>query len=195
VRVVAGELKGRKLSTPSSSITRPIMDRVKVSLFDILANYTSVEDNSALDSQGKIYSAEVLDLFAGSGSWGIEALSRGAKKVTFIDESNEAIKHLKKNLSDLNIQSKSLVKKTNSFHFLKNTAYSYDLIFSDPPQENNLWFESLRVIAENPSCLNKYGLIVVKLGVQDFSSVNFTNLKLVREKKIGNSLLLFFEKN
>jgi 16S rRNA (guanine966-N2)-methyltransferase len=192
MRIVAGEFKGRKILTPNGSLTRPIMDRVKVSLFDTLfsCQRPTVDD----DYVSILQNAEVLDLFAGGGSWGLEALSRGAARVTFIDQSVEAISCLQKNIQLFAVQSRSLVKRTNSFHYLKNSKSSYDLIFCDPPQMDNLWFESLRIIAENPILLKQYGLIVVKLSKNEFTSVDFVNLNLVKEKSLGSSLLLFFEK-
>jgi 16S rRNA (guanine966-N2)-methyltransferase len=120
VRVIAGTYGGRTLKAPPGDATRPTSDRVRESLFSILG--ASVQD------------ARVLDLFAGSGALGLEALSRGAASVTFIDNATVAIKAIKANLESLNASAE--VRQTDVLRFLahaRELGAQYDLVFLDPP--------------------------------------------------------------
>lgn len=122
MRIISGIAKGRKLYAPTGIKTRPTADRVKEAIFSII--YDELEN------------AQVLDLFAGSGALGIEALSRGAKSAVFIDDQNQAIEAIKKNLELANFISKSVVISINVFQYIesaKNTNKLFDLIFADPP--------------------------------------------------------------
>jgi 16S rRNA (guanine(966)-N(2))-methyltransferase RsmD len=120
MRVIAGEYKGRRLQAPPGLATRPTSDRVREALFSILG--PSVED------------ARVLDLFAGSGALGIEALSRGAREATFVDNAAPAIRALEANLRDLGAE--ATVVRAEARRFLggaSRSARQYDLVFLDPP--------------------------------------------------------------
>ena len=123
VRIIAGELRGRRLLAPEGDATRPITDRVKQSLFDIL--------------QPSIAEAEVFDLFAGTGSMGLECLSRGAKRATFFEADRSAIARLRSNIADLSVEARSRVIAGDLFRWFERTAKaggeSADLIFLDPP--------------------------------------------------------------
>jgi 16S rRNA (guanine966-N2)-methyltransferase len=121
VRVVGGRLGGRRLVAPRGPHTRPTSDRIRESLFAILG---SVED------------AVVLDLFAGSGALGIEALSRGARHATFVDSSPAAIAALRRNLAHLALENAADVRRSDARVFLRKaraTGRHYDLVFLDPP--------------------------------------------------------------
>ena len=121
MRIIAGEHRGRKLLPPEGDVTRPITDRVKQSLFDILAP--------------RIEHAIVYDLFAGTGSMGLECLSRGADRATFFEADRSAISRLKKNIDALKLADRSQVIAGDLFRWFdtaKPTANS-DLIFLDPP--------------------------------------------------------------
>jgi 16S rRNA (guanine966-N2)-methyltransferase len=120
VRVIAGSLGGRRLAVPRGQATRPTADRVREALFSILA--------------GRVQGARVLDLFAGSGALGIEAVSRGAAEATFVDSSPAAIRALKANLEALGLQAE--VQRRDAGAFLRaarETGRQYDLVFLDPP--------------------------------------------------------------
>ena len=119
MRIISGEAKGVRLSALSSKKTRPILDRAKESMFSILEN--SLPDGV------------VLDLFAGTGSLGIEALSRGAKRCLFVENSTNAIKVIKKNLRNANLLKRTVVLKINAFRlldFIKNKDIKFDIIHS-----------------------------------------------------------------
>src|SRR5207237_8628632 len=133
MRVVAGSARGKKLLVVPGGGMRPILDRVKTSLFDIL--------------RPRIPNMNMLDLFAGSGSVGIEALSQGAAHCTFIDLGHKAVATIKRNLANTGFSDRADVLHTDAFGYLRGTKSSFDLIYIAPPQYKNLWVEAMRKIA------------------------------------------------
>ena len=121
MRVIAGKYKGRILKTVPDNSVRPATDKVRGAIFNVL------------QSRVDWTSAVVLDLFAGSGSVGIEALSRGAKKVIFVENSRNAVKFLSANLESIGAAQDAQVVQGDVFHFLKSAYRSYDVVFADPP--------------------------------------------------------------
>ncbi len=121
MRIIAGEFKGRRLSTVRDLSIRPTTDRAKQAIFDILTH--------RIDFEG----IEVLDLFAGSGSLGLEAVSRGARRVVFVENSRTSLAVLMKNIASLGCDERVEVRQAEVFWFLKNTTRSFDLVFVDPP--------------------------------------------------------------
>ena len=120
MRVIAGTYGGRVLKAPKGENTRPTSDRVREALFSILGD--------------RIHDARVLDLFAGSGALGVEALSRGAQNVTFVDDDRAAIAAIKSNLNAL--QAVAQVRQTDALRYLNSArggGAQYDLVFLDPP--------------------------------------------------------------
>ena len=131
MRVITGTARGRKLSEPRDMNIRPTSDMVKESVFNIVQ----------FDIEGR----RVLDLFAGTGQLGIEALSRGAKSATFVDESNEAIKIVKSNLEHCGLQGETV--RDDAVSFLGHCG-KYDVIFLDPPYKSGLMDAVLRKIIQ-----------------------------------------------
>ena len=121
MRVIAGHHRGRNLVTVRDHSVRPTTDRAKQTIFDILSN--------RLDFDG----IEVLDLFAGSGSLGIEAISRGARQVTFVDKSPQSLEALEANVRTLGCSEQCTSYAADVFWYLKNARRSFDLVFVDPP--------------------------------------------------------------
>jgi 16S rRNA (guanine966-N2)-methyltransferase len=121
MRIIAGEFRGRSLESVRDLSVRPTTDRAKQTIFDILTNRIEFDG------------LEVLDLFAGSGSLGLEALSRGVKSVTFIDKARKSLDVLEKNVASLGCETQCSVYQADVFWFLKNMKQSYDLVFTDPP--------------------------------------------------------------
>ena len=180
MRVVAGEFKGRKLKGFKGSEIRPLTDRIKTSIFDYL--------------QSSIGESRVLDIFSGTGSFGIEALSRGAGEVTFVEKQRSSLEVLKKNLEMLSVDP----KKYRIVHFdaleyirlLKKSPGTYDIIFLDPPFKYSFFDDLLNEIAFN-SPPRKNGLLVLRHPVNlNFEEAGY--LKLVRDKKFGESIVKFF---
>ena len=170
MRVIAGKARGLSLNCPDGIATRPTLDRVKEAVFSMLLPYLN--------------EANVLDLFAGSGALGIEALSRGAKRAYFTDNSDKAIKCINENVLRTRFQSNSVIIKKTAEDFLKTTKEKFDIIFIDPPYSANLYPSILRRICEQ-NVLSENGLILVEW---DYD-IGFTNtepsLELLKEKKYG----------
>ena len=121
MRIIAGQFRGRGLVSVHDRSVRPTTDRAKQSIFDMLSH--------RMDLQG----VEVLDLFAGSGSLGLEALSRGARHVVFVDKARQSTQILEKNIAALGCHTQCTVYPADVFWFLKNTRRVFDLVFVDPP--------------------------------------------------------------
>ena len=121
MRIIAGIHRGRILASPRDLSVRPTTDRAKQTIFDILVN--------RIDLDG----LQVLDLFAGTGSLGLEAVSRGAGSVTFVDSSRDSLALLKKNVTALHCEDRCTMYQADVFWYLKNTQSRYDLVFADPP--------------------------------------------------------------
>ncbi len=170
MRVISGKVKGLKLFSPEGIDTRPTLDRVKEAIFSMLLPY--------------LQNAKVLDLFAGSGALGIEALSRGACKAYFIDNSDKAIMCIRNNVSASKFQDESVITKTSADSFLNTTGEKFDIIFLDPPYSCNLYAKVLRSISER-NLLSEEGLIIVEWDV----SIGFTNddklFTVLKDKKYG----------
>lgn len=144
MRVITGTARGRRLITlEGDEVVRPTTDRIKEALFSII--------------QFEIEGASVLDLFAGSGQLGIEALSRGAKKATFIDKSRDAFEVVKQNLKITGLFTQAVVLNSDSLAFLLNTKEKYDIIFIDPPYNKGLVEKALPDAA---NVCNDNGIII-----------------------------------
>jgi 16S rRNA (guanine(966)-N(2))-methyltransferase RsmD len=189
MRIIGGSERGKKLLVVPGRGTRPIMDRVKTSLFDIL--------------RPRLEGAVVLDLFAGSGSVGIEALSQGASSCTFIDLGREAIATIRKNLAATGLVSRANVIQTDAFDYLGCTTEQFDLIYVAPPQYKELWAEAIRRIDARPELLRQArsdgdgdqhpGQVIAQIHPKEYRSLELAALQEVRQKRYGNTMLVFFE--
>lgn len=180
MRVVSGSAKGIKLKAVPGDKTRPILDRVKTALFDIVRP----------DLEGALF----LDCFSGTGQVAIEALSQGASKAIMIDLQKLAINTIKENLETCKLADKAEVRNTDIFLYLKNTSKIFDIIFIAPPQYQGLWEDTLRFIAERPTLLSDDGQIIVQIDPKEYEEVTLETLAEVRQKKYGNTLLVFYKK-
>jgi 16S rRNA (guanine966-N2)-methyltransferase len=183
MRVISGSARGRKLKSPKTSETRPIMDRVKTALFDILAP--------------EILGMRVLDLFAGVGSVGIEALSRGATAATFVERSPEAFRLVRENLAITGLSDRAEVLRTDAFAYLQQAAASgrrFDLVYVAPPQYEGLARQALAQLDTAP-LTEPDGLVIVQVHPQErgeLDSLPLTRLRRYDERKYGSTLLLFY---
>lgn len=178
-RVIAGSAKGRRLKLVPGDSTRPIMDRVKEALFSILNRH--------------IIDATVLDLFAGTGAVGIEALSRGARRVTFVDMERRAIDTINDNLRTTNLSEGATVRRANAFDILKQTPVPTDLIYIAPPQYLGLWIRTLEALDKAPGWLADDGIIVVQIDPTEQQEVALQHFAPYDERRYGSALLWFFE--
>lgn len=181
IRVIAGSAKGRKLNLVPGDSTRPIMDRVKEALFNILG--TGIQGSS------------FLDLFAGTGSVGIEALSRGAKHALFIDMDRMAIRTIQENLAHTRLADRADVLRTSALAYLQRQhAESFEYIFVAPPQYKGMWREALLLLDHNPFHLHPDGVVIVQIDPSEREDVALEVLELYDERSYGNTLLLFYER-
>jgi 16S rRNA (guanine966-N2)-methyltransferase len=154
MRIVSGFLKGKKIDFLKSVTTRPLRDFVKENIFNIIEHSNLIK----VQLQG----ANVLDLYSGIGSFGIECVSRGAKKSTFVENNNKALITLKKNLNDLKIKNQSEIFSEKIISFFNRLIYKnkFDIIFIDPPFAENLFIEELKLIKESMIYKKKHLIII-----------------------------------
>ncbi len=179
MQIVGGTKKGLKLSSVPGDSTRPILDRVKTALFDMIRD----------EIQDKTF----LDLFAGSGSVGLEALSQGAKHITFLDINNNAINTLKSNTTKAGFNNQAKILQKDSFRFLTTNTSAFDIIFVAPPQYKGLWEKAMNIIDEQINILNPT-LIIVQIDPKEYKDFQFKNIQETKQKKYGNTVLVFYEK-
>jgi 16S rRNA (guanine(966)-N(2))-methyltransferase RsmD len=180
MRVIAGRAKGHKFYLPKSySMVRPITDRAKTALFDILNPH--------------LFDVHFLDLYAGIGNVGIEALSRGAATTTFVERSNQVIKILRQNLITTQLISQAVLVQKDSNHFLSCTTTQYDIIFLAPPQFRQLWIETISAIDKNPHCLTQNSQVIVQLDPSEYIELNPRHLSQVEIRRYGNVMFVFYQ--
>ncbi len=177
MRVITGTARGRNLLTLPGEDVRPTTDRVKEAMFSII--------------QFEVEGSQVLDLFAGSGQLGIEALSRGAAYVTFVDSARESIDCIKTNLQKTNLRQNSCVVQTDAFSFLKTSSGSFDIAFLDPPYSKGLLQKALPLIAER---MNDNGIIICEHPYGEEMPDEAGNFSKYREYKYGKLSLTVYRK-
>jgi 16S rRNA (guanine966-N2)-methyltransferase len=179
IRIIGGELKGRKLVTAPGIETRPTADRVRESIFNIIG--------------ASVGGALVLDLFAGTGALGIEALSRGAESVVFADNDKTALTALAKNIKACSLESRTNIIKWN---ILKNLKIIYafpsafNLVFIDPPYNKNMIQRTLSNLAKS-RCLENGARVVIEHSPQELISVIDQNFKISDQRRYGKTLVSF----
>ena len=183
MRIISGTFRGKKILEPKDIKTRPLKDLTKESIFNILNHSNKFKIN--------LEDSNILDLFSGVGSFGIECLSRGVKSVIFIENYNGVLPVLKKNLQNLKaIENYKIIEKDiNNGKIFETLDKKFDIVFMDPPYKDknlNLLLENL----ENIKILNKNGIVVIHRhkNEQDMIPKNF---KVIEEKKYGLSKLIF----
>jgi 16S rRNA (guanine(966)-N(2))-methyltransferase RsmD len=182
MRVIGGIARGRKLKRVPGDTTRPIMDRVKESLFNILAE--------------RLPDSRWLDMFAGTGQVGIEALSRGAAEVVFLDTARLAIETIRDNLRHVGLEAGATVLRQDAFAYLAHgSARPFDLIYVAPPQYKGIWKQAVELInAGYERCLTPDGLVVVQIDPQEHQDLLLEHLDLVDSRRYGNTRLSFYER-
>lgn len=182
IKILAGNLKGRMLQTPSSMIlTRPIMARVKKSLFDILTPYF-------IDKK-----INFLDVFSGTGQIGIEALSRGAMFSTFVEKDKLMSELIKNNLLKFKIENKWNVFNMDAFDFLETYSGNlFDIIFLGPPYPLNISNTIMKLLDQN-DILSKDGIIILQHSKREIVFEKTTKFIKFRTKIYGDTILDFFK--
>lgn len=179
MRVISGKLKGRTIDGYNIIGTRPTMDRVKESIFSMIQSYIS--------------EAVVLDLFSGTGNYGIESLSNGASKVYFNDHNIKCIKVIKDNLIKMHVLEEGIITNFDykkALDYYKNNNIKFDLVFLDPPYKKHIINEILESLLEN-NLLNNNGLVICEfLDKEEYLS---NKLKLFKEKKYGEKYVFIYK--
>ena len=179
MRVISGKLKGREIKGFDISGTRPTMDRVKQSLFGSIQEY--IEDSI------------VLDLFAGSGNLGIEAISNGASKVYFNDHNKKCIRVIEDNINNFNICEQSIITNYDykeALNYYKNNNIKFDIVFLDPPYKEHIINEILSFMIEN-ELLNNNSLVICEVNNKE----EFINERIIlfKEKRYGDKKIIIYK--
>lgn len=183
MRVISGKARGRKLKQVPGDSTRPVRDIVKESLFNILGTW--------------VRGTRWLDMFAGTGSVGIEALSRDAAFCLFLDNNRRAIRTIHDNLDTTGLRADAEVRQVDALAFIGGSPQSddqmFEVIYIAPPQYKDMWRKALVLVDSNPAWLVEDGIVIVQIDPVEFADVELANLVLYEERKYGSTLLCFYE--
>jgi 16S rRNA (guanine(966)-N(2))-methyltransferase RsmD len=184
LRVISGKAKGRKLKSVDGETTRPVTDRVKESLFNIIG--------------GDVVDSNWWDLFAGTGAVGIEALSRGAAFVRFTDSNRAPIDVIHSNVTHCGFASQAEVRRADAFAFLASPAdKKFEYLYIAPPQYKDLWSRALELADEHDDWLTDDGWVIVQIAPREYKFGKEITLKHFEEfdqRKYGTTLLVFYER-
>lgn len=165
IRITGGKNRSRLLATPDTELTKPTMDKVRAAVFSALGD--------------KVINADVLDLFAGSGSYGFESLSRGSKSAVFVDKSMFAFNVLKENVKTLKEENVEIIYK-DSLMFLSETEKKFDIVFVDPPYKLDVYNKVLETLTQR-NILNDGGIIVLESEKElDFDQSKYTSVRFYK---------------
>jgi 16S rRNA (guanine966-N2)-methyltransferase len=179
LRIIGGQLRGKKLNPVRTAAVRPTSDRLREAVFNILA--------------GSIEGTVVLDLFAGTGALGIEALSRGSRKAVFIDHSRDAVALISRNLRLCRLENRSSVIRwdiTKNLNCLHRDDQPYDLVFLDPPYDRGLIVPTLQILCRDRLLGSGAHLVVEHTASEGFSSAP-ESLLIADTRKYGKTLVSF----
>ena len=180
LRIIAGTAKGHKIKTPKGIFLRPTSDRVKESLFNILS--------------GMIAGADVLDLYAGTGNLGIEALSRGAGSAVFVDREPANCSLIRENLIHTKLMGNARIIRSDALKAIEKLSgerLKFDIIFLDPPYNKKIIEKALKYI-ENNDIIKKSGVIAAERDIDEEVPEKTSVLKLVRNERYGDTVLSFY---
>ena len=181
LRVIAGKAKGRRLKSVPGDTTRPVTDRVKESLFNILA--------------GDVIESRWWDVFAGTGAIGIEALSRGASFVRFTDLNRAPIETIRSNVELCGFTGQAEIQRGDAFTLLsKGADAQFEYIYIAPPQYHEMWEKALERVDENIGWLTDDGSVIVQIDPKEYKTLPLDQLEEVEQRKYGSTLLLFYER-
>ncbi len=182
LRIIRGKAKGIRLRSVPGDSTRPITDRVKEALFNILGA-------DVLDSAW-------LDLFAGTGSVGLEALSNGASFVRMIDLNRTAIRTLHANLKAARLGAGAEIRQADAFALLSQPAdRRFDYVYIAPPQYRGMWEKALALLDAHPDWLSEDAWVIVQIHPKEYREVVLQHLNLFDRRQYGSTLLVFYERS
>ena len=181
LRVITGKAKGRKLKSVPGDMTRPVTDRVKEALFNILA--------------GDVIDSHWWDLFGGTGAIGIEALSRGAAFARFTDANRAPVETIKYNVEHCGFSKQAEIRRGDAFTLLSGTAdRQFEYIYIAPPQYRDMWLKAIELLDENSNWLSDDGWVIAQIDPKEYKSIALENLEEFEQRKYGTTLLVFFER-
>ena len=170
LRVISGTARGRKLKSVPGDTTRPVMDRVKEALFNILAD-------DVIDSNW-------WDLFGGTGAIGIEALSRGAAFARFSDLNRAPVETIKENVEHCGFSKQAEIRKGDAFSMLSaQTDRKFEYIYIAPPQYHEMWVKALKLADENIGWLAEDGTVIVQIDPTEYQEIELKNLEETEQRK------------
>ncbi len=179
MRVVSGEAKSLRLRSVPGETTRPITDRVKSALFNIL--------------MGRVKDACFLDLFAGTGAVGIEALSRGARQAVFVERDERAASTIRHNLQATGLAERARLVRADVFKFIASyQGRPFDIVYVAPPQYRGLWARTLQAL-DTSSLIASAGLAIAQIYPKEYETLALTHLVLSDQRKYGSTLLCFYQ--
>ncbi len=180
LRVIAGKARGRRLKAVPGDSTRPITDRAKESLFNILG----------ADIQNSIF----LDLFAGTGSVGIEALSRGCAWARFIDQHRLAVETIRDNLQSTGFESDAEVLRVDAFSLIEGSPdRAFDYVFIAPPQYKGMWKRAVLALDSHPGWLAEAAWVIVQIHPVESEDIQLVNLIEFDRRNYGSVLIIFYQ--
>ena len=181
LRVISGSARGRKLKSVPGDTTRPVMDRVKEALFNILA--------------GDVIDSNWGDLFGGTGAIGIEALSRGAAFVRFSDLNRAPVETIKENVTHCGFTKQAEVRKGDAFSMLSaQSDRQFEFIYIAPPQYQEMWVKALKLADENIDWLTDDGTVIVQIDPTEYQGIQLKNLEETEQRKYGSTLIVFYDR-
>lgn len=180
LRVIAGTARGMKLKPTPGDATRPVMDRVKEALFSIIG--------------GDIRGASFLDLFAGTGSVGIEALSRGAAYAHFNDLDRRAIKTIQQNLEHTGFKRNARVTRRHALQLIaRGPDQDFHYLYVAPPQYRGIWLKTLKAFDQNSAWQRQNSQVIVQIDPAEFDEERrFDNLEEIDRRRYGRTMLVFY---
>ena len=181
MRVIGGTARSIRLVRPSSAATRPLSDRAREALFNIVG--------------AEVVGVRFLDLFAGTGAVGIEALSRDAESAVFVETDPDAVADIEDNLARTGLEDRARVRRQDVFRFLERDHDPFDLVFVGPPQWHGLWSRSLAALSGRPTLTAPEALVVVQLHArEDDPEAVFEGLERTDTRAYGKVTLAFYRR-
>jgi 16S rRNA (guanine966-N2)-methyltransferase len=184
MRVIAGRAKGHRLKPVPGKGTRPITDRAKSALFSIIGN--------------DVIDCRFLDLFAGTGQVGIEALSRGASQAVFVEQSGPALRTIRGNLAHTRLEAGARVVRADVFAFLAaevKPVEPFDYVYIAPPQYRHLWVRTLQALDARPGWLVDDGWAIAQIHPREYEELALGHLLLFDQRSYGGVMLCFYARN
>jgi 16S rRNA (guanine(966)-N(2))-methyltransferase RsmD len=180
MRVIAGKAKGRRLRSVPGHGTRPITARAKQALFNILGT--------------DVIGSRFLDLFAGTGGVGIEALSRGADEVIFVERGRVALRTIRTNLDHTGLAQAAQVERADVLEYLARLSIPFDYVYVAPPQYKGLWADTLRALDQQPGWLHEDGWIIVQIHPREYETLSLQTLAQFDQRTYGSVMLCFYRR-